>query len=266
MNRIVYGLFLLVALSFVACSTTVLRQDIPVSTNPLGARIFADGAFVGYSPTTVSLERTKDHILTLVKDDYRQTDVHIRRLYQRDKVMLNAIRSGVDSGLFFKDARMGVGSGFSAISSQEQSGAAYILAPPTVAVTLYPLAGAQPAGEAASNNEGQTYEGIADAPIDRAALTREVIKTGAAASLADVNPIGVSSKSSSSRTSVTNDVKEMSTRSSSTVRGPNETHTYSSESSRTTTNSSQSTRRSSSSASVGIDPAGLVGLLDVFFK
>ena len=77
--------FLVVALLGFGCSTPVLRQDIPVSSNPMGAKIYADGQFAGQTPGTVSLERTKDHILTLVMDNYRQEDVEIRKQYQSKK-------------------------------------------------------------------------------------------------------------------------------------------------------------------------------------
>jgi hypothetical protein len=102
------------------CSVPILRQDIPVSTNPLGAVIYADWQMMGRTPGTVSLERNRDHLLTLVKDDYRQVDVAVRRQYQSDRVLMKAVQMGVNSGLFFKDARMGINSGFNSISGQEE--------------------------------------------------------------------------------------------------------------------------------------------------
>ncbi len=114
------------------CETMVLRQDIPVSTNPMGAKIYANGNLVGQTPGTVSLERTRNHILTLVKENYRRQDVVITKQYQSNKVLMNAVRSGLDAGLFFKDKRMGINSGFGSISRQEETGEAYVLVPTTV--------------------------------------------------------------------------------------------------------------------------------------
>jgi len=68
------------------CSQPVLRQDVPVTTNPLGAKIYANGQLVGTTPMSVSLERNRNHILTLVKDNYRQEDVVIQRSYQKEKL------------------------------------------------------------------------------------------------------------------------------------------------------------------------------------
>ncbi len=133
------ALLLATALFGFGCAPSVLRQDVPVSTNPMGAKIYANGQLVGQTPSTVSLERNRDHILTLVREDYRQADVIIKREYQSDKVLLKAIGAGVNAGTFFKDAGMGLNSGFSSISRQEESGEAYLLVPRAVKVNLVPV-------------------------------------------------------------------------------------------------------------------------------
>ncbi len=244
MSRLICLILASVVAAF-GCSTTVLKQDVPVSTNPVGAKIFADGVFVGYSPATISLERTKDHVLTLTKDSYQQADVQIRRQYQQEKVMMNAIRSGMDSGLFFKDARMGMNSGFSSISSQEKSGEAYILAPPTVIVTLYPLYGPPPANVPPAPpgaqpqpypQDRQTYQGVPPAPVDQVALTRDLVKTGAAAALSEAKPIEKKWETSSSSRAYTK------------------------------SDGTRVTEKSSTSIGASVNPAGLVNLLDTFFK
>ncbi len=132
-------MFGLAALMASGCGSRILRQDVPVTTNPMGARIYADGQPVGTTPTTVSLERNRNHILTLTKDNYRQEDVVIERHYQKDRVYLKAIEAGINSGLFFKNAAMGIGSSMNSVSDQEETGEAYILAPPAVTMTLTPL-------------------------------------------------------------------------------------------------------------------------------
>ncbi len=239
MNKIVYTFFAAAVLTF-GCSVPVLKQDVPVSTNPAGAKIFADGTFVGYSPTTVSLERTRDHILTLMKDNYRQEDVQIRRQYQQEKVMMNAIRSGVNSGLFFKDARMGMNSGFNAIDNQERSGEAFVLVPSIVSVTLYPLYGPppdMPPVPPAAGPQGQyPPPSLPPAPADQGALARGVLAGGVAAGVSSLKPLEKTWQTSSS------------------------TRTY------TKSDGTRVTKKSGSSVSVGANPAGLVDLLDTFFK
>ena len=123
------------------CARTVLKQDIPVTTNPMGAMIYTNGQLMGATPGTVSLERNRNHILTLIKENYRQEDVIITKQYQKDRVYLKAIQSGVNSGLFFKNPAMGINSGMDSISAQEETGEAYVLSPPAVKVDLKPLSG-----------------------------------------------------------------------------------------------------------------------------
>jgi len=134
-------LLCVIALIGCGCSVPVLRQDLPVSSNPLGATIYADGEVVGQTPATVSLARNRDHLLTLVKEDYRQVDVAVTRQYQSDRVLMRAVQMGMNSGHFFHDTRMGLNRGFNAVSEQEASGEAYILVPSVVQVELTPLAG-----------------------------------------------------------------------------------------------------------------------------
>ena len=144
MRRVLHMAFVLILLMGTGCSMQVLRQEIPVSTNPMGAQIYVDGQFAGTTPGTVSLERTKDHIITLVKEDYRQEDVVIRRQYQQDRVLMKAVQSGLDSGLFFKDPRMGLQSGLGSLSAQEETGEAYVLVPSAVKVDLLPAGEVSP--------------------------------------------------------------------------------------------------------------------------
>jgi len=215
------------------CSTPVLRQEIPVSTNPMGARIFADGTLVGQTPATVSLERNRDHILTLVKDNFHQQDVVINRQYQSDRVLRNAVQSGVDAGLFFKDKRMALNSGLGSFSRQEQTGEAYILVPATVSVSLVPLDGSLPA-PAAAGGYG-TDSAAASAPSATGVLEAGIV-AGAALGAAEVKPIGKQwQTSSSSKSYVTPD-------------------------------GTQVTRKTSTSAGVSVNPAGVLKALDTLFS
>jgi hypothetical protein len=209
--------FLLCFIAFLGsgCETPILRQDIPVSSNPMGAKIYADGRFFGQTPGTVSLERTRDHILTIVKENYRQEDLMIRKQYQSDRVLMKAIQSGVNSGLFFKDTRMGVNSGFSSISRQEETGEAFILVPPAVMVNLIPLYG-PPSDTPVPPPGSPPYQGTPygqspsayDSPSANTGNTvKDVLKAGvvagAAAGAAQAKPIEKRWETSSSSRSYT---------------------------------------------------------------
>jgi hypothetical protein len=224
-----------------ACSQPVLKQDIPVTTNPLGAKIYANGQLAGTTPASIGLERNRDHILTLVKENYRQEDVIISRQYQKEKVYLKAIQSGINSGLFFKDARMGVGGSMGSISSQESTGEAYVLAPPAVKITLTPIAGSVPAASGpppavATKRESTVPADSAESALNKEEMAKGLVKIGAAAALTQARPLEKKTEvSSSSKSYVRSDGTRV-------------------------------TEKSSTSVGVGVNPAALINVLDTLFK
>lgn len=236
---VIFGVFVVFA---VGCSQPVLRQDVPISTNPMGAKIFANGQFVGTTPMSVPLERDRNHILTLVKDNYRQEDVIIQKTYQKEKVYLNAISAGVNAGLFFKDPRMGIGSSMSSLSSQEKTGEAYVLSPPFVKITLTPASGAF------GNISGQTQAPEAnaspagavpsdDSEMDKTRMAKGLARIGATAALSSSGALEKKIETSSSSKSY---VKPDGTK---------------------------VTEKSSTSVGVSVNPAAaLVEVMDVLFK
>ncbi len=223
------------------CSQPVLRQDVPVSTNPMGAKIYTDGKLVGVTPMSVSLERDRNHILTLVKDDYRQENIILTKTYQKEKTYLNAISAGVNAGLFFKDARMGVGSAMSSMNAQEKSGEAFILVPQAVKIDLAPLSGAPGpdptrAGQPEGKQPADDSDPSASPSGENAALVKDLVKIGAAAALSGAKPLEKKVETSSSSKSYTR---------------PDGTRV---------------TEKSKTSVGVGVNPAGLINVIDVLFK
>ena len=226
--------FFFVALFGFGCETVVLKQEIPVTTNPMGAKVYVNGQPRGQTPSEISLERNRNHVITLVKDGYRQEDVVIQRQYQSNRVLMKAIHSGISAGTFFKDTGMGVTSGLSSMSRQEETGEAYLLVPPVVRVNLYPLSG-YPADDRAAGQRP-----AASLPPQEADLTpKDVLKAGiVAGSVAAAQSKPIEKKwetSSSSRTY---------TRSDGTV----------------------VSEKSSTSVGVGVNPAGLLDLIDEVMK
>jgi hypothetical protein len=217
----------------------VLKQTVPVSTNPVGAKVYANGQYLGETPTSISLERNRDHVVTLIKENYQQKDVVIRKVYQREKTLMRAVSDGVDASRFFKDPAMGWSRGLSSMSAQEHSGEAYVLSPSSVVVSLAPSGG----GGLASGSVGvvdttsaEASDGSSVAPADAA----ELAKLGAGLAATQIKPIEKkwTSSSSSSSTSVSSDGSTRTTRSSS----------------------------SSTSVGVGVNPLGLINVLDTLFK
>jgi hypothetical protein len=243
MNKKIYlAVCGLVLFLVAACSQPVLKQDIPVTTNPRGAKIYANGQLVGTTPASVGLERNRDHILTLIKENYRQEDVVISRQYQKEKVYLKAIQSGINSGLFFKDARMGVGSSMSSLSSQEDTGEAYVLAPPAIKVTLTPAAGFAPttSGQSPASAAAKPDEIVAadsaESALNKEEMAKGLLKIGATEALTQAKPLEKKTEvSSSSRSYVQSDGTKV-------------------------------TEKSSTSVGVSVNPAALIGVLDTLFK
>jgi hypothetical protein len=238
---VLFVLGFVVSMGF-GCSTFVLTQTIPVSTNPIGAKIYANGQYVGQTPTSVSLERNRDHILTLIKEDYQQKDVTIRRVYQRERTLLKAVSAGVETGRFFKDSGMGVSRGISSMSEQEASGEAYLLSPSSVAVSLAPLDGTDLRSGSMKRidlrDTQQADASVAESDDRRGgAADLAIIGLGVAASQANVEKKWKSSSSSS------------------------RTYTSPDGSTQVTKTSKQST-----SVGVGVNPIGLVDVLGTLFK
>lgn len=218
---------------------TVVKQEIPVSSNPIGATVLVDGTPVGTTPKRIALERNQNYMLTLVKEGYEQENVPITRRYQSDRVLMTAVQSGVNSALFFKDSGMGVQRGLSSISAQEATGEAYVLEPATVSVDLRP-AGTPRAG----------------APLS-AAEAAPPRRSGAAAGAADGSVLDASPQTLATAGAMA---------AAASVRPPEKRWTTSSSTkTRVRSDGSVVTRSSGTSVGVSVDPVGLVQLVDTLF-
>jgi hypothetical protein len=249
MKKIALVAFLCMAAMYCsACGgpAQVLKQDIPVSTNPMGAKIFVDGNETGVTPTTISLERTKDHIVTLTKENYRQADVTVKRKY-KETSLVDAINSGVRSGLFHGDVAMGVSSGLGSMSHKEETGEMYTLVPTVIKVDLAPTSGVPAASSstmvspAASTQPTTTQSQETGSPeLDKKELAKDLLKIGVAAGASQLQPIEHKETLSSSSSSKTYQKSD----------------------------GSVVTKKSSSKTSVGVsfNPAGAVDLIDKLFK
>ena len=111
------------------CATIVkgTTQQIPITSDPLAADIVVDGNLVGQTPTSVSLKRKNDHLLTIQKAGYQPKAVAVVRNVG-GAVWGNIIAGGL------------IGWGVDAVS-----GAQYNLVPVTVSVKLEPQGAAVPA-------------------------------------------------------------------------------------------------------------------------
>lgn len=67
--------------SLTGCASIVkgTTQEIPVSSEPTGARVSVDGNPSGTTPTKVTLSRKQNHMVTLEKDGYQPENIAITK-------------------------------------------------------------------------------------------------------------------------------------------------------------------------------------------
>lgn len=119
--------------ALIGCGPT--KQKIPVSTNPIGATIYADGVKTCTSPCSVSFDKKGNHLLTVVKEGYEQVDLEITRQFMPDEAIRDGAISGILRGGNPKDV---AGEVAKEVDEQERSGEAYELTPSIVTITLMP--------------------------------------------------------------------------------------------------------------------------------
>lgn len=135
-TRVLVAILGLAVCSFgTGCATIVkgTTQEIPVSSDPTGARINVDGAPAGTTPATVTLSRKTNHMVTIEKEGFRPESVAIT------KSMGGAVAGNIIAGGL-------VGWGVDAVS-----GAQYNLNPKTVSVRLQPITTGEAPAVAATN-------------------------------------------------------------------------------------------------------------------
>ena len=87
----------------VSCASTIMTQNIPLSTNPSGAEVYVDGKPPCVTPCTVVLARDQDHLITFQMEGFHQQDVAACRQHRAEMALLKAINSGVNSAEFFNN-------------------------------------------------------------------------------------------------------------------------------------------------------------------
>nr|WP_287412491.1 PEGA domain-containing protein [Pseudodesulfovibrio sp.] len=110
------------------------KQKIPVSTDPIGADVYADGKKTCTSPCSVSLDKQGDHLITIVKEGYAQEEIIVRRQFKPDRAIRDGVISGIIKGGDPKDVAEETAK---EIDEQERSGEAYELKPSIIIIDLH---------------------------------------------------------------------------------------------------------------------------------
>lgn len=131
-------ILILTALTLTLAACAPATQNIPVSSNPSGALVFADGTQTCTTPCTVTLAKTQAHILTLQKDGYRQADVQIKQVYDTAGVARGAAQSGTWASSTGASTEGAISNALLGAESMEADGTAYVLSPSSVVVHMVP--------------------------------------------------------------------------------------------------------------------------------
>ncbi len=207
MRFIILGLL---AALLAGCGPAV--QNIPVSSNPSGAQVYADGQAVCITPCTVELTKDQDHILTIRKEGYQQADAPIKREYQTMQVLRNSAASGIRSATGVAGSNeAGAANALLNMGYEEESGRAYVLTPTTVTIQLAPTGGAQKSDQTSGAQPARsrsTVSGTQPTQMgddlkgqDASEVTKEVLKTGAAVGAAAAPSVTAKTGGKSSHTS-----------------------------------------------------------------
>jgi len=173
------------ALPLIGC--TAVTQNIPVSSNPSGATVYADGKQSCTTPCALDLETTQAHILTLKKEGYQQADVQISQKYDTGGVARDAAQSGMQSSSMGSSIEGSIAGALITAEQDEASGEAYVLTPSSVVVTLVPEGQTSPAAGVATQPQAATVQTTKPATIgsaveeDPEGVAEEVLKEAAVA-------------------------------------------------------------------------------------
>jgi hypothetical protein len=135
-NQSTLFVFFATAAALAGCVAT---QKVPVSTDPLGAQVYLDGkAVCQTTPCSVEIPKDQDHLLTIVKDGYRQKNVPVRRVFDTVGVLRQSAREGARAAAS-GDLDGALSSAAQSADAQERDGRAYVLSPDMISLRLIPV-------------------------------------------------------------------------------------------------------------------------------
>ena len=85
---------IIIGYCFTACVPT---EPVTLSTDPIGATVYVNGSKHGVTPIQMDLTLDKDHLITIVKNGYKQETIEIKRIFNEEKEKRNMINSAIGS-------------------------------------------------------------------------------------------------------------------------------------------------------------------------
>lgn len=112
----------------------VETQTIPVFSEPTGAKIELDGVAKGETPTSLVVEKNRDHMVVIMKEGYRPQAIPISKKLNPQDLAVKSVLRMTDPGAT-GDSR----NPFAELRISEVTGRGYQLEPQVINVTLQPV-------------------------------------------------------------------------------------------------------------------------------
>jgi len=162
-TQIILALFVISVFFFQNCATIIsgTSQEIPVTSNPSGAKIIVDGKEIGYAPLNLKLKKKRNHIIRIEKEGYNPLEIRIiSKLLPKGNTSIGNILLGGTAGwvlglflarllegvrtLWISESTTTIGSVLGILVAyriDSKSGANYTLSPKDLNVTLKKIEG-----------------------------------------------------------------------------------------------------------------------------
>ncbi len=115
-------------------------QSVPITSNPVGATVYADGTRIGLTPCQATLSKDRDHMITVIKDGYAQEVIMVHRTLDQFKTLSKTFSESIDKPIDLENLQENVKRAQKSYERQEKSGESYTLSPSMIYVILRPEA------------------------------------------------------------------------------------------------------------------------------
>jgi len=112
----------------------VETQTIPVFSEPAGAKIELDGVAKGETPTSLVVEKNRDHMVVIMKEGYRPQAIPVSKKLNPQDLAVKSVLRMTDPGASGESRNP-----FEELRVSEITGRGYQLDPQVINVTLQPV-------------------------------------------------------------------------------------------------------------------------------
>ena len=139
--------FILSICLFIGCSRNkpeepqeikIESQIVPITSNPVGATVYADGTCIGLTPCQATLNKNSDHMITVIKDGYTQQVIMVYRTLDQFKTLSKTFSDSIDKSVDLENIQENEKKAQKSYERQEKTGESYTLSPSMIYVIMQP--------------------------------------------------------------------------------------------------------------------------------